>query len=59
MALEVMRGIAIERGGEVDVGGQHYVITHVLDLDFVMAQQTATGQGWCVSRLRTFGSHGH
>lgn len=44
MALEIKRGIAIERGGEVDVGGQHYVITHVLDLDFVMAQQTAIGQ---------------
>lgn len=44
MALEIKRGIAIERGGEVDVGGRRYVITHVLDLDYVMAQQTSTGQ---------------
>ncbi len=44
MAFAVRRGIPIERGAEVDVGGRRLVITHVLDLDYVMAQDTSTGK---------------
>ncbi|MHB1550468.1 MAG: transposase [Vulcanimicrobiaceae bacterium] len=36
-------GLAIERGSEVVAKGRRFVITHVLDLDAVMAQDPATG----------------
>ena len=44
MAPGVKRGLSIERGSEVEREGQRFVITHVLDLDSVMAQDTATGK---------------
>ncbi len=37
-------GIAIERGRDVRAHGRRYVITHVLDLDAVMAQDMDTGR---------------
>lgn len=39
------RGFSIDRGGEVEVGGRRFIITHVLgDLTAVIAQDTVTGQ---------------
>ncbi len=54
MALDVKWGLAIERGSEVEVDGKRHVITHVLDLDFVMAQDCATGkvERVAISQLR-------
>ncbi len=36
-------GMMIERGSEVTANGRRFVITHVLDLDAVMARDPATG----------------
>jgi len=36
-------GLAIDRGSDVAAHGRRFVITHVLDLDAVMAQDTDTG----------------
>jgi len=44
LELGVNRGLAIERGAEVEANGRALVIKHVLDFGFVMAQDTATGQ---------------
>lgn len=44
MAVNLRRGIAIERGSEVEVEGRRLVITHVIDLDYVMAQDCQTGK---------------